>query len=92
MEQMLPSDLLVVFRVEFSVADVVLNRVIHVSNQIVIQSQPGDGRQVTLGDAVRHVDALRISPFGNDVSASHDRPAGCATSLRWTQDLSLIHI
>src|SRR5271166_2180991 len=70
----MPGDLVVMRRLEPAIVDGLANRLVHIADQIAVKGEPGEDRQVALGDAERLVDLPRIAPFRDDMSATQDEP------------------
>ena len=50
-------------------------------------ARPGERREIALGNAEAHVDAVDIAPLRNDVAMPHDHARGPAALLGLAQDL-----
>ena len=79
---MIPLDVAIVRRVEQIDArrHVLARVVVDVVDQPALPGQADDRRQERLRDAVRHVHARRLAPFGDDVAVSRHE-AGCGPPI-----------
>ena len=87
-QQVIPFDLLVVWRVEqIDVRrHVVAHVVVYVANQAPLPRQPDHRRQKRLRDAVGDLGALRIAPLGDDVTVARDESARSTAILDRSDD------
>ena len=51
------------------------HRGIEVLQQAAVERQAGDGRDIALRDAERHVHTVRVAPLGHDIPVANDDPA-----------------
>src|SRR4051795_6615092 len=82
-----PGYLPVVITVEAAVLHRPANWLVKVANKPIHHRYAGDHREVALGDAEGHVDAARISPTGNDMSAAKKEPVRAPARLSGPEQL-----
>src|ERR1700751_1631537 len=66
----MPSDTVVVRRVESPVIDRQMNLVVGIPDQPAIPSETGKDREIAFGDAEGHIDPRRVSPFSDDLTGA----------------------
>src|ERR1700693_2582644 len=66
LQQVAPGDAVVVRRVEAAILDRAPHRLVEIADQPAIPSEPGEDRQIALGDAEGLVDLAGVAPFGDD--------------------------
>src|SRR5439155_27260929 len=68
LQQVVPGDTVVMWRVEPAIVDRAAHRLMQVADQTAVEGEPGEDRQIALGDAERQVDLSGFAPFRDDLA------------------------
>src|SRR3954452_21421953 len=83
----MPGDGVIVGRIEAAVINRETHLVMGIADQAAVPGEPGEDREIALGDTESHVDPRRLAPFGNNLTAPQDEPSRSAARAHRPQRL-----